>query len=35
MTSLSIAVDDFVGLTAFIRNNYAGRLVDVLDVQVA
>jgi hypothetical protein len=35
VTSLSVAVEDFTGLAAFIRNGYAGRLVDVLDVRVA
>ena len=30
-----MAVENFAGLAAFIRNSYAGRLVDVLDVRVA
>ena len=34
VTSLSIPVDDFVGWADFIRNGYAGRLVDVLDIQL-
>ena len=34
VTSISVAVEDFTGLAAFIRNGYAGRLVDVLDVRV-
>jgi hypothetical protein len=35
VSSLSIPVDDFAGWVAFIRNGYAGRLVDVLDVRLA
>ncbi|CAK8724026.1 MAG: hypothetical protein CDV28_1432 [Candidatus Electronema aureum] len=34
VTSLSVAVEDFTGLAAFIRSGYAGRLVDVLDIRV-
>jgi hypothetical protein len=35
VSSLSIPVDDFAGWVAFIRNGYAGRLVDVLDIRLA
>ncbi len=34
VTSLSVAVENFAGVAAFIRNSYAGRLFDVLDVRV-
>ena len=34
VSSLTVVVEDFAGLAAFIRNGYEGRLVDVLDVQV-
>uniref|UniRef100_UPI004057510C hypothetical protein n=1 Tax=Candidatus Electronema sp. TaxID=2698783 RepID=UPI004057510C len=34
VTSLTVSVEDFVGLADLIRNGYAGRLVDVLDVRV-
>jgi hypothetical protein len=35
VSSLAVAVENFAGLKDFIRNGYAGRLVDVLDVRVA
>ena len=35
VSSLTVAVENFTGLAEFIRNSYAGRLVDVLDVRVA
>ncbi|WP_417914378.1 hypothetical protein [Candidatus Electronema sp. JM] len=35
LTSLSVAVENFTGLADLVRNGYAGRLVDVLDVRVA
>uniref|UniRef100_UPI0040568AA9 hypothetical protein n=1 Tax=Candidatus Electronema sp. TaxID=2698783 RepID=UPI0040568AA9 len=34
VTNLAVTVEDFVGLADLIRNGYAGRLVDVLDVRV-
>lgn len=34
VSSLSIPIDDFVGLADLIRNSYAGRLVDVLDIRL-
>ncbi len=34
VSSLTVLVEDFTGLAEFIRNGYAGRLVDVLDVRM-
>lgn len=35
VSSLNITVNNYAGLWEMIRNNYSGRLIDVLDVQTA
>lgn len=34
VSSLKIRVDDYAALKTMIRNDYDGRLVDILDLQV-
>ncbi len=35
VSSLSIRVNNYVGLKEMIRNDYGGRLTDILDVETA
>jgi hypothetical protein len=35
VSSLSLRVNNYAALASLVRNSYAGRLVDILDVKVA